>query len=224
MQDTPSVGSVRSEQDQGSGGISSVDTVVGTRTEGKVRSSSQDGGKVRSEQDQGSGGISSVDTVVGTRTEGKVRSSNQDGGKVRSNLIFFYVCIGMLLKNLPKCNYSNIIIGAVKFDVYSICLHISVFLLQRSIQRGQTLYSETNPERLCCKDNQHKTTFCKRYVYRSACKLNLNVLKRVLCSFESVLFFSPVLLHKFLNSRSTHYILRICKFCPDVNKESAVKK
>ena len=46
MQDTPSVGSVRSEQDQGSGGISSVDTVVGTRTEGRVRSSSQDGGKV----------------------------------------------------------------------------------------------------------------------------------------------------------------------------------
>ena len=81
MQDTPSVGSVRSEQDQGSGGISSVDTVVGTRTEGRVRSSSQDAGMVRSEQDQGSGGISSVDTVVGTRTEGKVRSSSQDGGK-----------------------------------------------------------------------------------------------------------------------------------------------
>ena len=56
---------------------------MGTRTEGRVRRSSQDGGKVRSEQDREVGGISSVDTVVGTRTEGRVRSSSQDGGKVR---------------------------------------------------------------------------------------------------------------------------------------------
>ena len=59
----------------GCSGPGSVDTVVGTRTEGRVRSSSQDGGKVRSEQDGEVGGISSVDTVVGTRTEGRVRSS-----------------------------------------------------------------------------------------------------------------------------------------------------
>ena len=71
------------EQDREVGGISSVDTVVGTRTEGGVRSSNQDGGEVRSEQDREVGGISSVDTVVGTRTEGGVRSSNQDGGEVR---------------------------------------------------------------------------------------------------------------------------------------------
>ena len=67
----------------------SVDTVVGTRTEGRVRSSNQDGGKVRSEQDREVGGISSVDTVVGTRTEGRVRSSNQDGGKVKEIICSF---------------------------------------------------------------------------------------------------------------------------------------